>query len=101
MGTPLLTSARVALIGDAAHGLSPHIASGGTLGIEDAGVLRGSLTAEADPEKALTSYEHARSARFDAVREHSAAVERADDAAHFARRHAAFSHWMLTTAPAT
>ena len=37
---PQWTSDRVALIGDAAHGLSPHIAAGGTLGIEDAGVLR-------------------------------------------------------------
>ncbi|PSM42435.1 oxidoreductase [Streptomyces dioscori] len=95
------TSARVALVGDAAHGLSPHIASGGTLGIEDVGVLRGSLSAEADLGKGLTAYEDARSARFAAVREHSAAVERAGDAAEFAQRYAAFSHWMLTTAPAT
>ncbi|WUO60217.1 FAD-dependent monooxygenase [Streptomyces sp. NBC_00280] len=98
---PHWTSARVALIGDAAHGLSPHIASGGTLGIEDVGVLRGSLAAGADLEKALTAYERARSARFEAVREHSAAVERAGDAVEFAQRYAAFSHWMLTTAPAT
>ncbi|MCW8100439.1 FAD-dependent monooxygenase [Streptomyces tauricus] len=98
---PHWTSARVALIGDAAHGLSPHIASGGTLGIEDVGVLRGSLTAEADLEKALTAYEHARSARFTTVREHSAAVENAADAAEFAQRYAEFSHWMLTTAPST
>ncbi|WP_268253370.1 FAD-dependent monooxygenase [Streptomyces violarus] len=98
---PHWTSARVALIGDAAHGLSPHIASGGTLGIEDVGVLRSSLTAEADREKALTTYAHARSARFAAVREHSAAVEQAGDAVEFAQRYAAFSHWMLTTAPAT
>lgn len=98
---PRWTGSRVALIGDAAHGLSPHIAAGGTLGIEDVGVLRGSLTAEADLEKALTGYAHARTARFDAVREHSAAVEHADGAVEFARRYAAFSHWMLTTAPDT
>lgn len=98
---PRWTSTRVALIGDAAHGLSPHIASGGTLGIEDVGVLRSSLTAEADLGKALTIYEHARSARFDTVREHSAAIEHADDAVEFAQRYAAFSRWMLTTAPAT
>ncbi|MFC8197895.1 FAD-dependent monooxygenase [Streptomyces sp. NPDC060006] len=98
---PHWTSARVALIGDAAHGLSPHIASGGTLGIEDVGVLRRSLSAEADLEKALTTYEHARSARFETVREHSAAIEHAGDAAEFAQRYAAFSHWMLTTAPTT
>ncbi|MDQ1023303.1 2-polyprenyl-6-methoxyphenol hydroxylase-like FAD-dependent oxidoreductase [Streptomyces umbrinus] len=98
---PHWTSARVALIGDAAHGLSPHIASGGTLGIEDVGVLRSILTAEADLEKALTTYEHTRSARFDTVREHSTAVEHAGDAVEFAQRYATFSHWMLTTAPAT
>jgi salicylate hydroxylase len=98
---PRWTSARVALIGDAAHGLSPHIASGGTLGIEDVGALRSSLTAEAGREKALIAYEHARSARFAAVREHSAAVEQAGDAVEFAQRYAAFSRWMLTTAPAT
>lgn len=98
---PRWTSARVALIGDAAHGLSPHIASGGTLGIEDVGVLRSILTAEDDLEKALTTYEHTRSARFDTVREHSTAVEHAGDAVEFAQRYAAFSHWMLTTAPAT
>lgn len=98
---PRWTSTRVALIGDAAHGLSPHIASGGTLGIEDVGVLRSNLTAEAELEKALTTYERARSARFDTVREHSAAVEHAGDAVEFAQRYAAFSRWMLTTAPAT
>ncbi|WP_086802899.1 FAD-dependent monooxygenase [Streptomyces caniscabiei] len=98
---PRWTGARVALIGDAAHGLSPHIASGGTLGIEDVGVLRACLTAEADLEKALTTYEQTRRARFATVREHSAAVEKAGDAAEFAERYAAFSHWMLTTAPTT
>ncbi|WP_323056050.1 FAD-dependent monooxygenase [Streptomyces sp. NEAU-W12] len=98
---PRWTSARVALTGDAAHGLSPHIAAGGTLGIEDVGVLRSILAAETDLEKALATYEHARSARFDTVRRHSAAVEHAGDAAEFAQRYAAFSHWMLATAPAT
>ncbi|WP_221351981.1 FAD-dependent oxidoreductase [Streptomyces beigongshangae] len=91
--------ARVALVGDAAHGLSPHISAGGTLGIEDVGVLRGVLTAGTDLEKALSTYEFVRSARFATVREHSAAVENAGDAVEFARRYAAFSHWMLTTAP--
>ncbi|MEU9454170.1 FAD-dependent monooxygenase [Streptomyces sp. NPDC048277] len=94
------TGERVALIGDAAHGLSPHISAGGTLGVEDAGVLRASLDAEPDTAKALLRYEAARIARFEEVREHSAAVELAADAAEFAQRYAAFSHWMLTTAPA-
>lgn len=98
---PHWTSARVALIGDAAHGLSPHISAGGTLGIEDAGVLRDCLAHESDMAKALARYEAARTTRFDGVRDHAAAVERASDAAEFAHRYATFSHWMLTTAPAT
>ncbi|MFD4633767.1 FAD-dependent oxidoreductase [Streptomyces sp. NPDC058284] len=52
------TTDRVALIGDAAHGLSPHIAVGGTLGMEDA-----------------------------------------DGAAESAERYAAFTHWVINTAP--
>ena len=98
---PHWTSPRVALIGDAAHGLSPHIAAGGTLGIEDAGVLRDALAAEPDTAGALARYEGARATRFEHVREHAAAVEHAADAAEFAERYAAFSHWMLTTAPTT
>jgi salicylate hydroxylase len=95
------TGRRVALVGDAAHGLSPHIAAGGTLGVEDVGVLRSALSAERDPATALARYEDVRAARFVRVREHSAAVEKAADAAEFAERYAAFSHWMLTTAPQT
>lgn len=94
---PRWTSPRVALIGDAAHGLSPHIAAGGTLGVEDVGVLRARLSDSPDTATALTRYEQQRAARFDQVREHSAAVELASDAAEFAERYAAFSHWMLTT----
>ncbi|MGW7540367.1 FAD-dependent monooxygenase [Streptomyces sp. NPDC054770] len=98
---PYWTSKRIALIGDAAHGLSPHIAAGGTLGIEDAGVLRAVLSAEPHLPQALVRYEAARTARFDDVREHAVAVEQATDAAEFALRYTDFSHWMLTTAPAT
>ncbi|WP_405876162.1 MULTISPECIES: FAD-dependent oxidoreductase [unclassified Streptomyces] len=98
-GLPSWTSGRVALIGDAAHGLSPHIAAGGTLGIEDASVLRTELAAGPDTATALARYERARTTRFEKVREHSAAVELADGPAEFAERYAAFSHWMLTTAP--
>jgi 2-polyprenyl-6-methoxyphenol hydroxylase-like FAD-dependent oxidoreductase len=95
------TGARVALVGDAAHGLSPHIAAGGTLGIEDAGVLREALRTAPDLRGALTRYETARMPRFDRVREFAADVEHAVGPAEFARRYAAFSHWMLTTAPAS
>ncbi|QWF80981.1 FAD-dependent urate hydroxylase [Amycolatopsis sp. CA-230715] len=96
---PRWTTGRVALIGDAAHGLSPHLAAGGTLGIEDAGVLRAELASgSAD---ALARYESVRRARFEKVREHSTAIEYAVGAAESAERYAAFSDWMLTTAPAT
>ncbi|QUQ65138.1 FAD-dependent oxidoreductase [Kutzneria sp. CA-103260] len=93
---PTWTSERVALIGDAAHGLSPHIAAGGTLGIEDVGVLRDELAGSAGLPEALRRYEIARMARFERVREFSASVEQAKDAEEFAERYAAFSHWMLT-----
>jgi 2-polyprenyl-6-methoxyphenol hydroxylase-like FAD-dependent oxidoreductase len=92
------TSKRVALIGDAAHALSPHIAAGGTLGIEDAGMLRAALTTSSLPE-ALARYEQARIARFDRVREFADDVQQADGPVEFAARYAAFSHWMLSTAP--
>lgn len=96
---PHWTSDRVALIGDAAHGLSPHIAAGGTLGIEDVTVLRAALTAAPSVGDALKQYEHARMTRFEQVRAFSANVEHAEGPAEFARHYAAFSHWMLTTAP--
>ncbi|GAA4670514.1 FAD-dependent monooxygenase [Streptomyces youssoufiensis] len=96
---PQWTTDRVALIGDAAHGLSPHIAAGGALGIEDVGVLRAELAAGPDTATALARYEHTRRARFARVREHATAIEFADGAAESAERYAAFSQWMLTTAP--
>ncbi|MGX9225168.1 FAD-dependent monooxygenase [Streptomyces albus] len=95
------TTDRVALIGDAAHGLSPHIAAGGTLGMEDAGVLRAELAGASGTAAALARYESARRARFAQVREHSVAVEYANGAAESAERYTAFTHWMLTTAPTT
>jgi 2-polyprenyl-6-methoxyphenol hydroxylase-like FAD-dependent oxidoreductase len=96
---PRWTGRRVALIGDAAHGLSPHISAGGTLGIEDATVLRVALaTAPALPE-ALHQYESSRIARFERVREFAGSVEAAADSAEFAERYGAFTDWMLTTAP--
>jgi salicylate hydroxylase len=98
---PTWTSGRVALVGDAAHGLSPHIAAGGTLGIEDVGVLRTALSGTPDLDDALKQYEHARMPRFDRVRELADDVEFAHGPAEFAQRYAAFSHWMLTTAPQT
>jgi 2-polyprenyl-6-methoxyphenol hydroxylase-like FAD-dependent oxidoreductase len=106
---PTFVSGRVVLAGDAAHGLSPHIAAGGTLGVEDIGVLTraladsagstGSTGSTGDIASALKKYDADRRARYEGVREHSRAVESADDAPSYAEHYAAFSHWMLTEAP--
>ncbi|MEU7145083.1 FAD-dependent monooxygenase [Nocardia sp. NPDC046473] len=96
---PHWTSARVALIGDAAHGLSPHIAAGGALGIEDIGVLRTTLGSAPTLRAALEDYEQLRMPRLEQVRKLSHDIETADDPAEYARRYTAFSHWMLTTSP--
>jgi 2-polyprenyl-6-methoxyphenol hydroxylase-like FAD-dependent oxidoreductase len=40
-------SQRVALIGDSAHAMSPHITAGASLGVEDVGVLRDKLGSDA------------------------------------------------------
>jgi 2-polyprenyl-6-methoxyphenol hydroxylase-like FAD-dependent oxidoreductase len=96
---PTWTGARTALIGDAAHALSPHISAGGNLGIEDVGVLVSWLNRDSGLSSALHEYEKARMLRFDRVRQLSAEVEAASGAAQFAERYATFSHWMLTTEP--
>ncbi|MFE6775855.1 FAD-dependent monooxygenase [Streptomyces sp. NPDC057702] len=93
------TSDRVVLVGDAAHALSPHIAAGGSLGMEDVGVLRAALSGASATAPALAHYESARRSRFARVREHSAAIEHANGADETAERYAAFTHWMITTAP--
>jgi 2-polyprenyl-6-methoxyphenol hydroxylase-like FAD-dependent oxidoreductase len=82
---------RVALIGDAAHGLSPHISAGGTLGIEDITVLMNALKTKATLPEALKAYEGNRIPHYEQVRKLAWAVEIAKDAAEYA----AFSHWML------
>ncbi|WP_280448781.1 FAD-dependent oxidoreductase, partial [Nocardia brasiliensis] len=94
---PRWTGARVALIGDAAHGLSPHVAAGGTLGIEDVSVLRAALASAPTLRAALEDYERLRMPRFEQVRTLFHDIETADDPADYARRYTAFSHWMLTT----
>ena len=94
---PTWTGERTTLIGDAAHALSPHIAAGGTLGVEDVGVLTDFLSEEPDLPSALRGFQKARMLRFDRVQELSGQVERAADATEFAERYAAFIHWMLDT----
>lgn len=98
---PRWTSDRVVLIGDAAHGLSPHISAGGTLGVEDVGVLvRALARARPDIRSALKAFEDDRLVRYEQVRDFSLAVEHSVDAADYAKTYAAFSHWMLAERPA-
>jgi 2-polyprenyl-6-methoxyphenol hydroxylase-like FAD-dependent oxidoreductase len=58
---------RVALVGDAAHAMSPSAAQGGAQAIEDAWVLTKSLADEADPVEALAAYERVRRPRVERV----------------------------------
>jgi 2-polyprenyl-6-methoxyphenol hydroxylase-like FAD-dependent oxidoreductase len=92
---PEWVSDRVAVIGDAAHGLSPHISAGGTLGIEDVKVLALLLKREIQVKTALKKYEANRIAHYRKVHELADAVEAAPDAKAYAREQARFAHWML------
>jgi 2-polyprenyl-6-methoxyphenol hydroxylase-like FAD-dependent oxidoreductase len=93
---PRWVSGRVALAGDAAHAMSPHITAGATLGIEDAALLTRLLASAADVPGALADYEADRIPRYAHVAKLSAAVEHAPTPAEFAREYAAFHHWMLS-----
>ncbi|MCW5718709.1 MAG: FAD-dependent monooxygenase [Bauldia sp.] len=58
------TDGRFALLGDAAHAMSPFIAQGGAMAIEDAAVLARRLAAQRhDPAAALAAYEAERRPR--------------------------------------
>lgn len=66
------TSGRIALIGDAAHAMLPHLAQGAAQAIEDACALATSLAALPDaPEEALKRYEISRKPRAIRVQKHS------------------------------
>ena len=93
---PHWVSARVALAGDAAHAMSPHITAGATLGIEDAALLGHLLHPDADVPAALQAYQADRIPRYERVAELSAAVEHSPTPQEFAQHYAAFSHWMMT-----
>jgi 2-polyprenyl-6-methoxyphenol hydroxylase-like FAD-dependent oxidoreductase len=68
-----LGSGRVALVGDAAHAMSPHAAFGACLGVEDAVVLGEALRAESSIPSAVEAYDTGRRPRirwaYDAARE--------------------------------
>jgi len=89
-------SRRVALIGDSAHAMSPHITAGASLGVEDVGVLRDNLSSDADLTTALKQYEADRLPRYRQSAVLARAVEVTETPEDFARNYAAFSHWLLT-----
>ena len=67
---PRWTQGRLALIGDAAHPMLPHLAQGGVLALEDAVALADALAAnacEADAFLAFASHRRRRAARIEAM----------------------------------
>jgi 2-polyprenyl-6-methoxyphenol hydroxylase-like FAD-dependent oxidoreductase len=98
---PSWVSGRVCLAGDAAHGLSPHIAAGGTLGLEDVRVLVRALQSERSIPDALSAYASNRMPHYRSVMAHSRAVGQASTAREYAETYARFSHWMLNEGAAT
>jgi 2-polyprenyl-6-methoxyphenol hydroxylase-like FAD-dependent oxidoreductase len=71
---------RVALLGDAAHAMTPNLGQGGAQAIEDAAVLAHLLARDGDVPAALRAYEAARRPRVRAV-------------VHQARRLGALGQW--------
>ncbi len=92
---PRWMSARAVLVGDAAHGLSPHISAGGTLGVEDVRVLIQAVQQHAALDAALSKYEANRIPHYARVHELADAVELARDAGEYAHEYVRFTHWML------
>jgi FAD-dependent urate hydroxylase len=71
LGEERWCTGRVVLIGDAAHASSPMMGQGGSLAVEDAGVLAESLRAAQTVEQALDDYVVRRRPRVRWVREQS------------------------------
>jgi FAD-dependent urate hydroxylase len=59
----------VVLVGDAAHGMSPNMAQGASLALEDAIVLSETLGTRSTPAEGLSSYSLRRTPRISGVRE--------------------------------
>nr|WP_221381578.1 FAD-dependent monooxygenase [Actinoplanes polyasparticus] len=92
---PRWVSHRVALAGDSAHALSPHITAGASLGVED-GLLLARLLASSDGvADALAAYERDRIPHYREVNELSQRVEDSATPEEFATNYVAFSHWMI------
>jgi 2-polyprenyl-6-methoxyphenol hydroxylase-like FAD-dependent oxidoreductase len=88
-------SRRVALVGDAAHAMSPHITAGASLGVEDPMVLARHLASTRDVAGALAAYQRDRLPHYAKVNELSQDVENAATPDEFATNYLAFTHWML------
>jgi 2-polyprenyl-6-methoxyphenol hydroxylase-like FAD-dependent oxidoreductase len=88
-------SGRVALVGDAAHALSPHITAGASLGVEDPVVLARLLASTPEVPGALAAYQRDRLPHYAQVNELSRKVENSATPDEFATNYLAFSHWML------
>jgi len=58
---------RICLIGDAAHGISPHIGQGASLALEDTAVLAGLLKTHADHRLAFQAFQSERQPRVEKV----------------------------------
>ncbi|MFI6070160.1 FAD-dependent monooxygenase [Actinoplanes sp. NPDC051343] len=92
---PRWVSTRVALVGDSAHALSPHITAGASLGVEDALLLARLLASTDDIPAALAAYEQDRIPHYGKVNELSRKVENSATPDEFATNYVAFTHWML------
>jgi len=92
---PRWVSHRVALAGDSAHALSPHITAGASLGVEDGLLLARLLTSSDGVADALAAYERDRIPHYRKVNELSKRVEDSATPEEFATNYVAFSHWMI------